>query len=417
MQKQTSGSGVTNNLVSASIGNALTSLQSHRTRTVLAMLGIIIGVAAVIGSITLAEGVGTAIRNILLSRGANVIYVQQDFGNSSTVRSDPLTVQDLQALQKLPYVTGASPVLNVGGQAIYGNHNWRTNFIGVNTTFQTIHNWKVVQGSWFSTSDERGGQPAVVIGNTVKENLFGSGDALGKKITLLGTVCMVKGILETRGGEREDDVVYLPYTTLQTRLFKAVLNEFDISVDASNHLDQTVQAITRTLEIRHHFQNSSQDNFSIETSLQQAQDTQRETDSVAMLLSSVAAISLTIGGIGIMNIMLVSVVERTREIGIRLAIGARRRDIRWQFLFEALGLTFSGGLLGMLLGVVVGWLMVGVVLQAIVGQASGGSPLVISPLTLLLPFAISTVIGLVFGLYPAIRAARLDPVVALRRAK
>jgi putative ABC transport system permease protein len=419
------------NQFGTNVGSALEAVLANRVRSFLTVLGIVIGIAAVIGAITLAQGVGSYFSGAIASLGSNTILVSgspsliQRRGTSTPKQLHPsLTVSDYQALSKLPHVVAASPLLGKSVQVVYGNQNWRTTVMGASTDIQTIQNWQVAQGLWFSPVQDSVGDPVAVVGSTAAQNLFGATgiNPIGQQIRLGTQLFRVVGVLAPKGASgfgASDDSIFIPFRAYQQRFSSsAYLAQLDLEVDDQNHVDQVVQAITMTLETRHHIARGTPDDFSTNTSAQLLQQANVATSAIATLLGGIAAISLTVGGIGIINIMLVSVTERTREIGIRMAIGARRRDILNQFLIEALVLCLIGGLIGMLLGIFIGWLAVGVLISSI-SSGSGGSsvPLIITPTTLILPFAVSAGVGLIFGLYPAIRASRLDPIVAIRRAR
>jgi len=407
----------------ASWDTAVESVWANRTRSILTMLGIVIGIAAVIGALTLAQGVGAFFTNLISSQGANTITVQpgtlfNTTQKKSTIRD--LTEQDLNSVSRLQHVSAISPVVESGsGQAVYGAQNWNTRAQGVSIDLEGIQNWNLAEGLWFSQADQAGAQPVAVIGDTVKHNLFDptGTDPMGKKIRFRSQVFRVVGVLAAKGGFRQDDIIYVPYKAAQARLTNTTaLSEIIVQVDTQDNIDVVVRQLTSAIEQNHHIPRGSPDDFKTNTSVQNLQRAQQTTSAISLLLSGIAAISLTVGGIGIMNIMLVSVTERTREIGLRMAIGARRRDIRTQFLVEALVLCLLGGIIGLGLGLFVGWISTGVLLTAIAGSA-GNVPFIITPTTLILPFAVSVGVGVIFGLYPAIRASRLDPIVALRRAR
>ncbi len=407
----------------ASWDTAVESVWANRTRSILTMLGIVIGIAAVIGALTLAQGVGAFFTNLISSQGANTITVQpgtlfNTTQKKSTIRD--LSDQDLNAVSKLQHVTAISPVVSSSnGQAVYGAQNWNTRVQGVSIDLEGIQNWNMAEGLWFTQADQAGAQPVAVIGDTVKHNLFDptGTDPIGKKIRFRNQIFRIVGVLAPKGGFRQDDIIFVPYKAAEARLTNTTaLSEIIIQVDTQDNINVVVQQLTSAIEQNHHIARGSPDDFKTTTSTQTLQRAQQTTGAISLLLSGIAAISLTVGGIGIMNIMLVSVTERTREIGLRMAIGARRKDIRNQFLVESLLLCVLGGVIGLGLGLFVGWLSTGVLLSAIAGSA-GNVPFIVTPTTLILPFVVSLTVGVVFGLYPAIRASRLDPIVALRRAR
>jgi putative ABC transport system permease protein len=426
------GKGQQRSLFGTNVGSAIESVVANRVRSFLTVLGIVIGIAAVIGAITLAQGVGSYFSSAIAGLGSNTILIG---GSASSIqqRGQPtvakqlhpsLTLSDFQALGKLPHVAASSPVLSLTTQVVYGNQNWRTSIIGSSTQLQTIQDWQVAQGLWFSSTQDSGAEPVAVLGSTAQQNLFGntSVNPIGQQIRIGTQIFRVVGVLAPKGGAAfgaSDSSIFIPFRALQTRFTNSVyLSQIDLEVDDQSNVNVVVQELTASLEIRHRIARGMPDDFSTNTAGQLLQQANVATQAIATLLGGIAAISLTVGGIGIINIMLVSVTERTREIGIRMAIGARRRDIRNQFLIEALVLCVVGGLIGMLLGIFIGWLMVGVLISSIATGGGGSSvPLVVTPTTLILPIAVSACVGLVFGLYPAIRASRLDPITAIRRAR
>ncbi len=418
-----SGKGGRSNSLAASWDTAIESVWANRTRSLLTMLGIVIGIAAVIGALTLGQGVGAFLSNLINSQGANTIYVQPGTSvNNSQKKTTTrdLSLQDYQDVAKIQHVTAISPMVGpTSGQAVYGAQNWSTRVSGVSGDLETIQSWNVAEGIWFSKADEEGGQPVAVIGDTVKHNLFDPTgvDPIGKKFRFRNQVFRVVGVLAAKGGFRTDDTIYVPYKAAQARVTNTTsFSEIIIQIDTQDNISVAAQQLTAIIESNHHIPRGNPDDFQSTTSVQLLQRSSQITSGISVLLSGIAAISLTVGGIGIMNIMLVSVTERTREIGLRMAIGARRADIRNQFLVESLVLCLLGGVFGLGLGLFVGWLSTGVLLSTISGS-SGDVPFIVTPTTLILPFAVSLIVGVVFGLYPAIRASRLDPIVALRRAR
>ncbi|HEX7737297.1 MAG TPA: ABC transporter permease [Ktedonobacteraceae bacterium] len=427
-----SGKGARRNLAGTNLGNALESVVANRVRSFLTVLGIVIGVAAVIGAITLAQGVGLFFSNAIGGLGSNTILLsgypsvlQQRGAPSPTKRTHPsLTPSDLQYLSRLPHVIAASPVLSTNMQVVYGNQNWRTGIIGTNTDLQTIQSWQVAQGLWFSSTQDSGAQPVAVLGDTAVKNLFGNTgiNPIGQQIRVGTQTFRVVGVLAPKGASgfgASDSSIFVPFRAFQTRFTNSTyLGQINLEADDQSSVNLVVQELTTGLELQHHIPRGTPDDFATNTAGQLLQQANIATQAIATLLGGIAAISLTVGGIGIINIMLVSVTERTREIGIRMAIGARRGDIRNQFLIEALVLCLAGGFIGMLLGILIGWLMVGVLISAVASGGGGSSvPVVITPTTLILPFAVSAAVGLIFGLYPALRASRLDPIAAIRRAR
>ena len=396
-------------LAGANVRAALRALRSNGLRSSLTLLGIVIGVAAVIAAATLTAGVGAGITQRFLTLGTNVVTISPAnlTGSGVLVAGSSLTLDDAVTVGQLAHVTAFTPLQNGSGQVIYGNQNWRPHLIGVYPAYQAIQNWQLAEGSWFTSSDEQSALLNVVVGSTTAQNLFGpaGGDPLGKTIRIGGQLFHVVGTLQAKGINL-DDAIFLPFSTFQQRLNNSPsLSQIQVRVDSPQNVAGVLQQVTALLEQRHHILPHMPDDFRVISALQFLQAEQAQAAQLSALFIGIAAISLTVGGIGIMNIMLVAVSERAREIGIRAAVGARRRDIRSQFLSEALLLSTAGGLAGVLLGLLVG----GELTSAI------ALPLVINPLVILLAVACAALTGIVFGIYPAIRAACLDPIVALRR--
>jgi len=402
-------------LIGANFRTALKALQANQLRSFLTTLGVIIGVAAVIAIVTLTQGVSVTLNQRLAGLGTNVLVIQSGsasrngaFQGEGTAQT--LTMSDVQALTPIPHVANISPVISVGAQAIYGNHNWNTQVQGVSPSYQSLQNWQLARGAWFSTGDQLGAAPVAVIGQTVVDNLFTPAgiDPIGQTIRVNNQLFRVVGTLQSKGSSgfgNADDVIFVPSTAAQDRLKNSLyVDQIQIQVDSSTNVAQVQQNVTTTLEKQHHIAAGATDDFRVLNANQLLQTAQQTTTLLTALLVGIAAISLTVGGIGIMNIMLVSVTERIREIGIRMAVGARRSDIRNQFLIEAVVLSAVGGVIGILIGLLAG---LGI-------SAALGLPLVVSPLAILIAFGVAAIIGIGFGLYPAVRAARLDPIVALR---
>ncbi len=399
-------------MLGANFESAVEALWVNRARSFLTALGIFIGVAAVIAALTLTQGVTAQIDNQIGGLGNTVMVrpgasasggVSQGVGSLSS-----LTEADAQSLSVLPHVTGICPLIVINDQVVYQNQNWTTQIEGATTSLEVMQSWQLAKGSWFSEDEQASGTPVAVLGETVWHNLFDTSgnNPLGQNIRIRNQIFRVIGVLAPQGGNvGQDDIVIIPITAAQVRLKNTPnVDQILVQVDTAGNVAQVAQAVTNTLRQNHHIRNTNANDFSVTTFTQILQRIEQFTQIWTLLLVGIAAISLTVGGIGIMNIMLMSVMERTWEIGIRMSIGARRHDILNQFLVEALVLCLIGGLVGLGLGLLIG---------LTVTRASQ-LPFVVTPITVILPFAVSASIALVFGIYPAIRAARLDPIVAIR---
>ncbi len=399
-------------MAAANFESALEALWMNLARSFLTALGIFIGIAAVIAALTLTQGASAQINNQIGSLGNTVMIYPGSSTNSGVSQGtgslSTLTEQDANSLTGLPHITGVSPLIVTNDQVVYGNQNETTQIEGATTSLQAMQDWQLAKRSWFITSDEATGAPVAVIGDTVWHNLFDASgnNPIGQDIRIRDQTFRVVGVLAPQGGGfTQDDVVIIPVQAAQIRLKNTPnVDQILVQVDDASNVPQVSQAISTILQHNHHIQNASNDDFTVITFTQVLQRIGQFTQILTFLLVGIAAISLTVGGIGIMNIMLISVTERTWEIGIRISIGARRRDILNQFLVEALVLCLIGGLVGLGLGLLIG---------LAVTKASQ-LPFVITPVTLILPFAVSAAIALVFGIYPAMQAARLDPIVAIR---
>lgn len=421
-------------LLGPSAQSAFESLRANQTRSLLTMLGVIVGVAAVLVAVTLTQGASTAVTARVSTLGSNSLFINPGTGNAkggsgrtggislggggggaagavnTGASTQSLTQGDADAIAKVAHVSLVTPILASKAQVVIGPANTNTTVSGVYPTEQQIGSWTVAQGSWFSATDERAAQPVAVIGATVSADLFAGSAAspIGKTIFINGQPFRVIGVLQTKGAlgaANQDDAIYIPFSTMTARLNNsAYVNSIIAQVDNASNVSGAQTAIQTLLEQRHHIKTGQADDFRISSSNQIAATVQQNISTLTLLLVGIAAISLIVGGIGIMNIMLVSVTERTREIGVRMALGARRSDIRNQFLIEAVALSVVGGALGIVIGLLGGYIFTTLV----------GLPFSIAYSWVALAFSVAAVVGVVFGLYPAAQAARLDPIVALR---
>jgi putative ABC transport system permease protein len=397
-----------------SLPSALEALRANKGRSVLTTLGIIIGVAAVIVMVALGQGASAQVNERLRGLGTNVLTITPGSSASGGVRGGAgtlttLTEPDAAAiLRDVPDVLAMSPVVQGNAQVIFGSQNWQTRVQGVRPEYQQIQNWQVGNGGFFTELDDASARNVVVIGQTVARNLFGSQNPLGQVIRVRNVPLTVVGVLASKGStgfQDQDDVVFVPFETGQLRLFGAsAINSIQVQAVDANKLPELTQSLTQVLRQRHRLSGNQPDDFTIRSSNDIIETAQGVAQTLTLLLGGVAAVSLIVGGIGIMNIMLVSVTERTREIGIRMAIGARPGDVLSQFLVEAILLSVLGGLIGIGLGV-----GLALALPKLAGWAA-----VVSYPAIVVAFGFSALIGIFFGLYPARKAARLNPIDALR---
>jgi putative ABC transport system permease protein len=382
-------------------------------------LGVIIGVSAVIAMVAIGEGAKARVQDAFSSMGSNLLVVLSGSTTSGGARGGfgsmpTLTWDDLKAIRtEASAVRYATPQLRSNGAVISEDQNWTTSITGVSPEFFLIRNWSVTSGVTMSQSDVEGGNKIVILGRTVVDKLYGANaDPVGLSVRIKNIPFQVVGVLERKGqsanGQDTDDAAFIPYTTFSTKI-QGGLKKFvsgAILVNAASS-DDTVRAerqIINLLRDRHHIPIGGDDDFSVRNLAEMASAQQEGVNTLTTLLASIAAVSLLVGGIGIMNIMLVSVTERTREIGIRMAVGARPRDVMAQFLVEALTLSLAGGAIGVAVGI-------GTAQQL---AAKFGWPTLIRPDIIVVAVGFSGVVGVVFGLYPARKAARLDPIEALR---
>jgi putative ABC transport system permease protein len=391
------------------------SIRKNKMRTLLTMLGIIIGVGAVIMMVAIGEGAQEQIQRRINSLGTNMIVITPGSSSQGGVSQgagtfNRLTVEDAKKLKRESvYLSAVSPVVFTRSQVIGGQGNWRTTINGVDTDFQLIRDWPVVSGRFFDQSEMRSMRKVAVLGKTVAENLFPGEDPVGQQIRIRNVPFRIVGVLAEKGqtaaGTDQDDVVLAPYTTVQNRL-SGWSRIFQILASTSTPADIPAAQEEMRLIMResHDLAEWANDDFTIRNQTDLAEAAQGTTEVMTMLLFAIASISLLVGGIGIMNIMLVSVTERTREIGIRMAIGARGSDVLTQFLVESIVMSVLGGLVGIL---------VGFGGTEILGRLTGWST-AISMDTVMLALVFSAAVGIFFGFYPARKAASLNPIDALR---
>jgi putative ABC transport system permease protein len=394
---------------------ALRALSRNKMRSALTMLGIIIGVGAVIAVVSIGQGAQYIVQQGIQAMGTNAVFISAGSNRAGGVRQGyggvkTLTVDDLNAiLKEIPLIKEASPALTSRQQVVYGNQNWNTQITGITPNYFEIRTWPVQAGSAFSDEEVDIAANVCVLGTTVEKILFVDENPIGKTIRIGNLPFRVDGILESKGqnvtGQDQDDVIFAPYTTVQRKISGITWLQFIAASAVSQEASvAAVAPITSLLRERHRIRNGDDDDFLIRTQADIA-DLQNQTQStMTYLLGGIASVSLLVGGIGIMNIMLVSVTERTREIGVRMAVGATEDDVRRQFLVEAVTLSMMGGFIGIIFG------LVG---SALISNLLSW-PTLISGKAIVAAVIFSAAVGIFFGYYPAHKAAQLDPIEALR---
>ncbi|WP_278631755.1 ABC transporter permease [Parabacteroides goldsteinii] len=395
---------------------ALRALANNKLRGFLTMLGIIIGVASVITMLAIGQGSKRSIQAQISEMGSNMIMIHPGADVRGGVRQDAsametLKLEDYQNIVDEPrYVSAVSPSVNSSGQAIYGANNAPTTVYGISPDYLEIRRYKVGDGDMFTEQDIQTAAKVCVVGKTVVDNLFTGGEnPVGKVIRFQKLPFRIVGVLESKGynsmGMDQDDLILAPYTTIQKKVLAIThLQGITCSALKEEYTDQAIDEITEILRRNHKLKESDDDDFTIRSQQELSTMLTSTTDMMTVLLAAVAGISLLVGGIGIMNIMYVSVTERTREIGLRMSIGAKGIDILAQFLIESILISVTGGLIGVVLGVG----------AALVVNAVAHFPIYIQPWSVVLSFAVCTVTGVFFGWYPAKKAAQLDPIEAIR---
>jgi putative ABC transport system permease protein len=398
---------------------AIHALGKNKIQTALTMLGIVIGVSAVIAMVSLGQGASKLVQEQVAGMGVNVLQIQGGGGNfgggggarQAADQGQSLTADDVEAIKNLPTIAMATPIAQAQGQFVFGNQNWQTRVEGSNEDYLQIRGYKITAGEFFKADDVRTASRVVVLGKTVADTLFPGVDPIGQTIRIRNLPYQVVGVLGPKGqssnGQDQDDTALMPYTTVQKKMVNSALpriNRIVVSAVSSKATSAAKDQITTLLRERHGIRTGQQDDFRVNNITEVAEAAESTAQVMTYLLGSIAAVSLLVGGIGIMNIMLVSVTERTREIGIRMAIGSRGSYIRLQFLAESVILCMLGGLIGVIVGI---GLSLGI-------ASVMGWPSYISPQAATIAFGFSALTGIFFGYYPAHKAASLDPIEALR---
>ncbi len=399
------------------LGEAWMAMWANRLRTLLTMLGMVIGVAAVIIMLAVGQGAQQQVQASITSMGSNLFIVLSGSTTSGGVRmgsgaAPTLTVADAQAIEELPLVAAAAPSLPGTAQLVYGSSNWNAQVTGTTPSLLMVRDWRLAAGYAFTDSDVRSATRVALLGQTVVYNLFGDEDPVGKTIRIKNSPYLVLGTLAAKGqsldGRDQDDTVLVPVTTAQRKLFGSqfagTVRFISVQAESAEAMPSVEKSIKELLRQRHRIREGADNNFSLRNLTAMANTAAETSEAMSLMLGAIASISLLVGGIGIMNIMLVSVTERTREIGIRMAIGARGKDILLQFLLEAIIISVVGCLIGVVLGVG----------GALAVNKISGMEVLVTITSIVTAFVVAAAVGIFFGWYPARKASLLRPIDALR---
>ena len=404
--------------VTSALKISLGALRINKMRSVLTLLGIIIGVGAVIAMIALGAGASQKIAEQIAKMGSNLLIIVPGTTTYGGVRmgagsQSTLTTFDAAAIEReCPAVLYAAPTYGRVAQIVYGNQNWSTGVSGTTPSMLAVRDWALTEGRPFTDEEVRNSSKVAILGQTVVKNLFGDSDPVGESIRIANRPFLVIGVLEAKGqssyGTDQDDTIMVPITVAQKMLFgtsfPGMVGIIMIKAQGPEALDPAQAQITALLRQRHHISNGQDDDFTVRNLSQLMETAQKSSQTMTLLLGAIASVSLLVGGIGIMNIMLVSVTERTREIGIRMAVGARTWDIRAQFLVESIILSLMGGIIGIVFGVAGSWAV----------SSFTGWETSVSVFSVVIAFGFSGLVGVFFGFYPAWKASLLNPIQALR---
>jgi len=404
-------------MIFAMLGEAWRAMGANRLRTMLTMLGMVIGVSAVVLMMSIGQGAQYAIKQTIAAMGSNLFVLLSGHTSTGGVRSGSggahtLTVSDAEAIADLPGVQAVAPIHPGNAQVVYGPNNWNTSVIGTTPAYLEARSWPVISGSAFTNSDVRSATRVALIGKTAAENLFGDENPVGKTFRIRQSPFVVLGTLAVKGqgmdGRDQDDTIIIPLPTAQRQVFgtqfPGSVRMIMVQTATQEIMPSVEKSMNELLRQRHRIREGMEDDFFLRNLTAVADSAEESTRTMSLLLGAIASVSLLVGGIGIMNIMLVSVTERTREIGIRMAIGARERDILLQFLLEAIIISVAGCFIGLLLGIG----------GALLVNALTGTMVIISGSSVVVAFGVAATVGIFFGFYPARKAAQLDPIEALR---